>query len=233
MSLHVLIPAAGSGRRIGAGVNKQYLELGDRPILAHTLIRLARLTEVDSLTLVVPEAEIDQCRAEIVARYQIDKVAGIVAGGAERQDSVRLGLAGLAAAEDDLVLVHDGVRPFFPSDRIPALVATAREVGAALFAIPAQDTIKEVREGRVERTLDRRALWLVQTPQAFRYATLRDAHRRAHAAGYQGTDDASLVEWCGGEVAAVEGSADNFKITTPADLALARALLNAGEIALT
>ncbi|TLM67641.1 MAG: 2-C-methyl-D-erythritol 4-phosphate cytidylyltransferase [Deltaproteobacteria bacterium] len=228
MAVHVLVPAAGIGRRMGAAGNKQYLELGDRPILAHTLARLAALECVDALHVIVPEAERGYCREDVVARFGLTGITSIVAGGAERQDSVRNGLEACGAADDDLVLIHDGVRPFFPAAQIPVLLTAAAAQGAALLAIPAQDTVKEAVDGQVVRTLDRRRLWQAQTPQAFRYAVIRAAHRRALEAGFAGTDDASLVEWCGGPVAVVAGSPFNFKLTTPADLALARALLSAG-----
>jgi 2-C-methyl-D-erythritol 4-phosphate cytidylyltransferase len=230
MAVHALIPAAGSGRRMGAGGNKQYLELGDRPILARTLARLAALEAIDALHVIVPAGERQFCRDEVVARFALSKVCAVVAGGAERQDSVRHGLAACGAADDDLVLIHDGVRPFFPAGQIVPLLAAAAADGAALLAIPAQDTIKEVAAGRVVSTLDRSRLWQVQTPQAFRFSVILAAHERARKAGHAGTDDAALVEWCGWPVAVVPGSPFNFKLTTPADLALARALLTAGLV---
>lgn len=233
MAVHALIPAAGSGRRMGAAGNKQYLELGDRPILAHTLMRLAALECIDALHLIVPAAEIPYCRDEVIGRFGLAKIASLVAGGAERQDSVRNGLESCGAAADDLVLIHDGVRPFFPAAQVAALLAAAGRDGAAVLAVPAQDTIKEVVDGRVARTLERSRLWQVQTPQAFRCAIIEAAHRQARTAGFVGTDDASLVEWSGGAVAVVPGSPYNVKITTPADLALARALLASGEVSLS
>jgi 2-C-methyl-D-erythritol 4-phosphate cytidylyltransferase len=230
MGVHVLIPAAGTGRRMGAAGNKQYLELGSRPILAHTLARLAALEVVDALHIIVPEEERRFCQEQVVVRFGLEKVRGVVAGGAERQDSVRNGLAACGAADDDIVLIHDGVRPFFPAREVDPLLAAAAAEGAALLAIPAQDTIKEVVGQRVVRTLDRSRLWQVQTPQAFRFAVIRAAHERARQAGHAGTDDAALVEWCGWPVAVVPGSPFNIKLTTPADLALARALLAAGVV---
>jgi 2-C-methyl-D-erythritol 4-phosphate cytidylyltransferase len=215
---------------MGAGSNKQYLALGDRPVLAWTLARLAALESIDALHLIVPDEERPYCRDQVVSRYGVAKVRTIVAGGAERQDSVRNGLLACGAADDDVVLIHDGVRPFFPAEQIAPLVAAAAADGAALLAIPAQDTIKEVLAGRVVRTLERSGLWQVQTPQAFRCAVIREAHRRALAAGHGGTDDASLVEWCGWPVSVLPGSPFNLKLTTPADLALARALLVAGVV---
>lgn len=230
MAVHALIPAAGTGRRMGADGNKQYLELGDRPILAHTLARLAALECIDALHVIVPDAERLFCRDQVIARCGLVKVRSIIAGGAERQDSVRNGLVACGAADDDLILIHDGVRPFFPAAQIVPLLAAAAADGAALLAIPAQDTIKEVADGHVVRTLERHRLWQVQTPQAFRCSVLREAHRRALDAGYAGTDDAALVEWCGWPVAVIPGSSFNLKLTTPDDLALAQALLSAGVL---
>jgi 2-C-methyl-D-erythritol 4-phosphate cytidylyltransferase len=233
MNVHVLVPAAGSGSRIGGDTKKQYLELGDRPVLVQTLSRLAAVAQVTAIHLIVPETDVTFCRTELVDRYRLEKVGGVIAGGAERQESVRKGLEACGATSQDVILIHDGVRPFFPKDQIGPLVQLAAVEGAALLAIPAQDTIKEVFDGQVRSTLDRSLLWQIQTPQAFRCDRLREAHRRAHASGYLGTDDASLVEWCGWPVAVLTGHPHNIKITTPADLALARALLVAGEVSLT
>ena len=233
MNVHVLVPAAGSGSRIGGDTKKQYLELGDRPVLVQTLSRLAAVAQVTAIHLIVPETDVSFCRTELVDRYRLEKVGGVIAGGAERQESVRKGLEACGATSQDVILIHDGVRPFFPKDQIGPLVQLAAVEGAALLAIPAQDTIKEVFDGQVRSTLDRSLLWQIQTPQAFRCDRLREAHRRAHASGYLGTDDASLVEWCGWPVAVLTGHPHNIKITTPADLALARALLVAGEVSLT
>ncbi len=233
MNVHVLVPAAGSGRRVGASLKKQYLDLGGRPILVQTLSRLAAVQQVTAIHVIVPADEIAYCREEIVEQYRLDKVSRIIAGGSERQDSVRNGLEDCGAVAGDVVLVHDAVRPFFPALQIGPLVQRAAAVGAAVLAIPVQDTIKEVFDGHVRATLDRRLLWQVQTPQAFRFEQLREAHRRAVDAGFAGTDDASLVEWCGWPVAVLAGHAHNFKLTTPADLALARGLVAVGEEILT
>jgi 2-C-methyl-D-erythritol 4-phosphate cytidylyltransferase len=233
MDVHVLVPAAGSGSRIGGDVRKQYLDLGDRPVLVQTLSRLATHHQITAIHLVVPPQDVAFCRTELVERYHLAKIGGVIAGGEERQDSVRNGLESCGAADQDVVLIHDGVRPFFPKEQLGPLVQSAAVEGAALLAVPAQDTIKEVFDGRVRSTLERSLLWQVQTPQAFRCERIREAHRRAHASGYVGTDDASLIEWCGWPVAVLTGHPHNIKITTPADLALARALLAAGEVSLT
>ena len=233
MDVHALVPAAGSGTRLGGDTRKQYLELGDRPVLVQTLARLAVQPQVTSIHLVVPEEDVAYCRSELVERYRLQKIGGVVAGGAERQDSVRLGLEACGAADQDVGLVHDGVRPFFPREQVGPLTQLAAVEGAALLAVPAQDTIKEVFDGRVRSTLDRNLLWQVQTPQAFRCDRIREAHRRAVENVYTGTDDASLIEWCGWPVAVLAGHPHNIKITTPSDLALARALLEVGEVSLT
>ncbi len=230
MRVIVLLPAAGTGSRMRAAVNKQYLLLADRPVLAHTLAIFDAHSAVDSIHLVSPEAEIDFCRREVVERYGFAKVRGIVAGGAERQDSVRNGLLACAARADDIVLIHDGARPFFPPGLLSEVVATAARVGACMVGVPVKDTIKEVADGLVVATPDRRRLWQAQTPQAFRFELILEAHERAAREGFRGTDDAALVERLGRPVAMLEGSYRNIKITTPEDLLLARAFLaDAGD----
>lgn len=226
MSVVILVPAAGSGSRMGASVNKQYLTLADRPILAHTLSLFDGHPAVDNIHLISPATEIDYCRREVIERYAFTKVRSVIAGGAERQDSVRNGLLACAAAADDIVLIHDGARPFFPAALIPRVVATAARVGACVVGVPVKDTIKEVAEALILGTPDRRRLWQAQTPQAFRFALIRDAHERAVRDGFRGTDDASLVERLGRPVAMIEGNYRNIKITTPEDLILARAFLS-------
>ena len=233
MNVHVLVPAAGSGSRLDGDTRKQYLELGGQPVLVRTLARLAALPQITTIHLIVPEEDVTFCRSELVEHYRLEKIGAVIVGGAERQDSVRNGLEACGAANQDVILVHDGVRPFFPQDQIGRLVQLADMEGAALLAVPAQDTIKEVFDGRVRSTLDRHLLWQAQTPQAFRCERIREAHRRAHVGGYIGTDDASLIEWCGWPVAVLHGHPHNIKITTPADLILARALLEGGEVSLT
>lgn len=231
MRVIVLIPAAGMGRRMGARSNKQYLLLGEKPILAHTLALFDSHPLVDRIYVLSPADEIDYCRCEVVERYGFTKVAGVVAGGAERQDSVANGLAACGAEEQDIVLVHDGVRPFFPAELIPQVVATAVRVGGAVVGVQAKDTIKEVEAGLIQSTPDRSRLWQAQTPQAFSYRTLRHAYDSAAAHSFRGTDDASLVERLGLPVAMVAGDYRNIKITTPEDLLLARAFLEAAACA--
>lgn len=227
MNVIVLVPAAGSGSRMGAAVNKQYLTLADRPILTHTLTVFDGHPAVECIHLISPATEIDYCRREVIERYAFTKVRSIIAGGAERQDSVRNGLLACGAAADDIVLIHDGARPFFPAALIPQVVATTARVGACVVGVPVKDTIKEVAEALVLGTPDRRRLWQAQTPQAFRFELIRDAHEQAAREGFRCTDDAALVERLGHPVEMLEGSYRNIKITTPEDLILAEAFMKA------
>ncbi|MDY0270255.1 2-C-methyl-D-erythritol 4-phosphate cytidylyltransferase [Trichloromonas sp.] len=229
MKVYALLPAAGLGRRMGASLNKQYLALADRPILAHTLALFEGHPRVDGIYVVSPEDEIPFCRQEVIERYGFAKVLGLVAGGAERQDSVRNGLRACAAEAEDIVLIHDGVRPLCPPACIDRAIDAACRIGACVVGVPVKDTIKEVDGGLVRGTPERRRLWQAQTPQAFRYGLIRDAHERALAEGWVGTDDASLVERLGRPVAMVAGDYRNIKITTPEDLLLARAFLASSE----
>lgn len=208
---------------MGSPVSKQYLTIGERPLLAHTLGLFDGHPLVSSICLITPSDEIGYCRREIVAPFAFKRVCRIVPGGAERQDSVRNGLMECDAGEGDVVLVHDGARPFFSPDLIEPLVRRAADVGACIVGVPVKDTVKDVRDGLVFGTPDRNRLWQIQTPQAFRFELLREAHERALLDGFYGTDDASLVERLGRPVAVLKGDYRNIKVTTPEDLVIARA----------
>lgn len=210
---------------MGAGTSKQYLELAGRPVLARTLQVFEQHPLVDSITLIVPQEEILFCEKAIVAAGGFHKVTSVVAGGAERQDSVYRGLQACGATADDLILVHDGARPLLGSGVIDRIVDALRQHGACLAAVPVKDTVKEVRDGCVVNTPDRETLWLAQTPQGFRYDLIRTAHERAAEQGVRATDDAQLAEWAGATVRVVQGDYSNLKITTPEDLPVAERLL--------
>lgn len=225
MNVHVLIPAAGVGRRMAADINKQYLSIGGRPILAHTIEIFEQHPLINSITLIAPADEIGYCRDDIVGQFGFSKVGQIVAGGKERQDSVRNGLQACGAAADDIILIHDAVRPLLPVELINTVIEQTVASGAALVAVPAKDTIKVVEQGQVVETPDRRTLWLAQTPQSFRYHLIATAYEKAYKEGYQATDDAELVEWLGEPVSIVPGSYRNLKITTPEDLLLAETFM--------
>ena len=220
-----LVPAAGRGLRMGGSVPKQFLSLGGEPLIVQSLRALQAAPVIDQIVLAVPLADIDYCEAEIVSRHRFTKVTKVVAGGAERQDSVRHALAQVHA-ETEIVLIHDAVRPFVTQRMIEEVVAAARREGAAIIALPMRDTVKQVRtDGMIERTVDRTPLWLAQTPQAFRRDWIETAHKNAHAEGIRATDDAFLVEWLGHLVAVVEGSGENIKVTRPEDLVIGEAIL--------
>ena len=224
-----LIPAAGMGRRMGASMNKQYLLLDGKPILAHTLEIFQQADFIDEIVVVVPAEEIDYCRIHVVEKYGLEKVKQIVAGGAERQNSVLNGLRALDCHDDDLVLIHDGVRPFVPLAVVQRSMEIALEYDGALVAVPVKDTVKVIKGALVTATPPREALWLAQTPQTFRYKVIRAAHECADAEGFSGTDDAALLERSGKKVHVVIGDYRNIKITTPEDLILAQAFLAAGK----
>ena len=226
MHVVALVPAAGMGKRMAAGINKQYLMLGGKPILAHTLAVFEAAPFVNEVYVIVPEDEISYCRENVVECYGFRKVCGIVAGGRERQQSVYNGLRAAAGLNgDDLVIIHDGVRPFVPRDVLERSLEVALLYDGALAAVPVKDTVKTVTDGVVVGTPRREDLWLAQTPQTFRYAAIREAHDRADRDGYLGTDDASLIERLGKKVHVVMGDYRNIKITTPEDMLLAEAFL--------
>lgn len=228
MAIIALVPAAGMGKRMGAGINKQYLQLGGMPILARTLRIFEDAPFVDRIVPVIPADEIDFCQEQVVDRYCFRKVSEIVQGGRERQQSVLNGLRSLdGCTEDDIILIHDGVRPFVPLSVVQRSVEVAREHDGALVAVPVKDTVKVVADGVVTGTPSRETLWLAQTPQTFRYGVIRAAHEIADAEQFLGTDDASLVERLGDKVHVVIGDYRNIKITTPDDLVLAEAFLKA------
>jgi len=224
-----LIPAAGMGRRMGASINKQYLLLDGKPILVHTLELLQKADFIDEIFILVPAEEIAYCRIHVVEKYGIDKVKQIVAGGEERQNSVLNGLRAMDCQEEDVVLIHDGVRPFVPLSAVQRSIDMALEHDGALVAVPVKDTVKIVKDAFVTSTPARKSLWLAQTPQSFRYQVIRSAHERAEAEGFSGTDDASLLEHIGKKVHIVIGDYRNIKITTPEDLIMAQAFLDAGK----
>ena len=210
---------------MGALAPKQFLQLGGKALMTHALAVLNESSVISGIIVAVPADQVERCWEELVIRQGFTKVTTVVPGGAQRQDSVRLGLAEVGH-EVDLVLVHDAVRPFITEDMVERVVARASEVGAAVVAIPMKDTVKLVGEaGLVDRTIDRGALWLAQTPQAFHAARLKEVHHRAVAENFYGTDDAQLLEHFGYHVGIVEGRAENIKLTRPEDFTIGEAML--------
>jgi len=206
---------------MGTDKAKQYLEIRDRPILALTLEKFQACPLIDSITLVVPLADIDFCKKEIVERYGFDKVERIALGGERRQDSVRSGLEA-SKGDYELVVIHDGVRPFIDTALIERTIKAAEDHRAVITALPAKDTVKKVdQSGFVTETCERKDIRLVQTPQAFRFRDITDAHEKAVSEGWDDvTDDASLIERLGIPVKVIQGSEFNIKITTPHEMEL-------------
>jgi len=220
-----IIVAGGSGNRMGNSRSKQYLLLGGVPILVHTLRTFERASAINHIILVVPENDIDYTRHSIIEQYQISKVKQIVAGGRQRQDSVRNGLD-IVSDENEIVVIHDGVRPFVSEETINASVQKAFEEDAVTVGVAVKDTVKSVdRNGLIKKTLKRDTMWLTQTPQAFKIEIIKRAYQRAYEDNIYGTDDASLVERIDIKVRMINGSYDNIKITTPEDLELGEYLL--------
>ncbi len=212
---------------MGGSVPKQFRTIGGLPLVVHALRVFQSSPIIDSIILAVPEADIDYSRTEIVEAHRFTKVVHVVAGGPERQDSVRLALA-VVDERTDIVVIHDAVRPCVTDSMVSQVVEAAKTGGAAIVALPMRDTVKQVGSDRViERTVDRKPLWLAQTPQAFRRDWLQEAHRKADAEGLAATDDAFLLEWMGRPVKVIEGTGENIKVTRPEDLIIAEAILAA------
>jgi len=224
-NLRVVIAAAGKGNRMGTTTNKQYMLLKGAPVLSYSLEFFEKLPVVNQIVVVCARDEVDYCKEEIVKRFKFNKVAAVVPGGQERQDSVWAGLQQLGA-DTDLVAVHDGARPVLSAEVLTRLLAEAREWGAAIPGIASRDTVKlGDRDGFVRQTLDRTSVYAIQTPQVFNYTELVTAYREAREEEFLGTDDASLFERYIGRVKIVPGDYNNIKITTPQDMIVAEALL--------
>jgi 2-C-methyl-D-erythritol 4-phosphate cytidylyltransferase len=220
-----IVVAAGQGTRIGGNQPKQFLELGGVPIIVHTLRRFEQCESINEIVLVLP-AEATAGFVSLKKKFALDKVARVVAGGATRAQSVRCGLSTIREAE--IVAVHDGVRPFVTPPEIESVVQAAKKNGAAILVAPVNDTIKEVVDGCIARTLPRKSLRRALTPQGFRYDILKRAYEQLDevaAEGIEVTDDSLLVERLGVEIVAVEGTASNIKITEPADIVLAETIM--------
>ncbi|QPQ33843.1 2-C-methyl-D-erythritol 4-phosphate cytidylyltransferase [Lysinibacillus sp. JNUCC-52] len=222
MQYEVVLPAAGSGKRMGAGQNKLFLELLGKPILIHTLEVFEQDENCTGIWLAVKPEERAFIR-EMLASYGISKVKGLPDGGAERQHSVHSCMKEMEQV--DIVLVHDAARPFITHAIIANLVQSAHDFGAAIAGVRAKDTMKKVRDGIIEETVDRESLWMIQTPQAFRFDLIVEAEDVAEKVGFLGTDEAMLVERLGHAVHIVESTYENVKMTTKEDLLFGEAIL--------
>lgn len=220
----VIILAAGSGKRMMADKNKILLDLGDRPIIAHTIARFYNHPMVRKIILAIREEDEDQIDS-IIATYGFNDIVKVV-GGAERQDSI-YNCIEILSDDTHILLIHDGARPFVDEDIITRSIQEALDYGAICVGVPSKDTVKIVdQEGLVIDTPDRSQVWCAQTPQTFSFDLIREAHTRARQEAFLGTDDASLVERYGHKVKMIMGSYMNNKITTPEDIRQARYILD-------
>lgn len=229
MNVYAILPAAGLGTRMAADKPKQFLTLHGEPILIHTLRAFAAVSRINGIIVAVQPHELEHTQA-LVAEFGFASRVRVVAGGDNRQESVSNGLAALSAASDDIVLVHDAVRPLIDAATIERTIDAVIQHGAAIVGLPAVDTIKQVERtahgALVSATIPREYVVLAQTPQGFRYGLLSKALADANAEGFIGTDEASVVERAGHPVAVVVGSQHNFKVTQPGDIELAEFYLS-------
>jgi len=225
MKVTAIITAAGKGKRMLHSVPKHFIRLEDKPVLAHTLDVFERCPDVNQVLVVSRSGEENYCLKEVVEKYGYKKVLKIVIGGDRRQDSVYNGIKELDE-DTDIVLVHDGVRPFVSQNTLSEAIKLAIFADGVVTAVPVKDTIKYVGDdGIIRATPDRSSLWHAQTPQVFKRRILEEAYVRAYNDKYSGTDESSLVERLGYKVKIVEGTADNIKITTKEDLLFAEVIL--------
>ncbi|MGE7186650.1 2-C-methyl-D-erythritol 4-phosphate cytidylyltransferase [Peribacillus sp. NPDC006672] len=222
MFYEVVIPAAGQGKRMKAGKNKLFIELSGIPIIVYTLRVFEEDPDCRGIILSINPAEKDYF-SQLISTYGLKKVRKLVMGGKERQQSV---YNGLQHAGEEIILVHDGARPFIDLGQISELTTAASLHGGAVIAVPVKDTIKKAANKKVLETVERSSLWAVQTPQAFRVSILKRAYEAAEAEAFLGTDDASLLERINEQVVIIEGNYDNIKITTQEDLYFAEAILH-------
>lgn len=222
MTYQVILPAAGQGKRMGAGKNKLLLELNGVPVLIHTIKVFEADPHCSGIILAINPLDEGEFKG-LLKKYRIKKVCGLAPGGLERQHSIHNALKTISS--EGIILVHDAARPFIRQEHIRRLVDKAEETGAAIIGVPAKDTMKKACASMVTETVERSSLWAVQTPQAFRISLLKEAYEQADRDCFVGTDDASLVERLNHPVAIVEGDYDNIKLTTPEDLFFAEAIL--------
>ena len=231
MRVNALVVSAGEGTRMGGGVSKLLLEVDGKPLILHTLERLQRARQIRRVVLVVAQPLLSDYRELLGSTSQLTQALQIslCAGGERRQDSVRAGLGSLDT-DCELVVIHDGARPFIDPNLVDRCVSDALTGDSVCVAVPARNTIKRAVNGLVQETLPRHVLWEVQTPQVFPVSILEEAYALADRDGFEATDDASLVERLGKPVRILEGNTTNIKVTYPEDVAIAEALLASGKV---
>ena len=218
----VIIVAAGSGKRMKAGINKQFLLIDGKEILAHTIDKFYNCDEIGEIIVCVKENEEEMLKEKIISKYGYKDIK-IAYGGKERQDTIKNGLEKLDE-DSEIVLIHDGARPFIEDEIIKNAISETKEHGATVVGVPVKDTIKIVKDGKITDTPDRSIVWAAQTPQSFKREIVEVSYKNAYEKGIYGTDDAMLAEYAGYEVHMVKGSYDNIKITSPEDMGFAESI---------
>lgn len=215
-----IIVGAGQGKRMNERVNKILLTLADKPVIYHTIKAFEDCNEIDQIILVTQKQDIEELE-KIKQKHNFKKIKKIIEGGIKRQDSVYNGIKAIESPDDnDIILIHNAANPLIDEKTIIDSINTAKEHGACAAAFPAEDTIKEVKEDEIIKTLDRKKLWHMQTPQTARYSLLKEAFEKAYKDNFYGTDDASLIERLGKKVKLIKCSKNNIKLTTQSDLML-------------
>jgi 2-C-methyl-D-erythritol 4-phosphate cytidylyltransferase len=220
----VIIVAAGSGKRMNLGFNKQYLKLNDKEVIAHTIDVFYNNPNINEIVVCIKKDEEEFFKKNIIEKYNFENIK-LAYGGEERQDSINNGLQKIDK-NCEIVLIHDGARPFVDDKIINESIIKAKETGAVVVGVLVRDTIKVVNQNIIENTPDRSTLWSAQTPQTFDYKLIMKAYKKAYETNYYGTDDSMLVENIGKKVSMIEGSYENIKITTQEDIGYAEYLLN-------
>ncbi len=225
MKVGAILAAGGKGIRLGSQTPKPFIMLNQHPLIYYPLKALSTSALIDYILVVVEREHIAYCQREIVEKYRFTKVNKVVEGGKERQDSVYNGLKEITPGTE-LILIHDGARPFVSQQLIEETILAAQVSGAAIPGLSPTDTIKSINDGQwVEETLDRDSLVMIQTPQVFKYELLKNAYEKAYEDNFYATDDALLVRRLGGRVKLVKGATENIKITFPYDLLVAEMIL--------
>ena len=218
----VMIVAAGSGKRMNAGMNKQFIKINDKEIVAHTIERFYNSPLIDEIVLCIKKEEEDFVRENIIEKYGFKDIV-ISYGGKERQDTINNGLEKVSP-DCDILLIHDGARPFVTDEIIENAVNETKRLKATVVGVMVKDTIKVVDGNEIVDTPNRANLWAAQTPQSFDFNLIKDAYELAYRDGFYGTDDAMIAEHAGHKVYMIQGSYDNIKITSPEDLPISEVI---------
>lgn len=218
MSIKVIIPASGTGTRFGGNTPKQFMKIGGKEILAHSVSAFHQIRSIDEI-IIASRLEYFERIKLIIRKNNFFKIKRIVEGGKLRQDSVFRALMNLECSENDFILVHDAVRPFVSMEKIAELIKEVKKFNCVISGLPVTETLKKInKKNFVEKTVDRENVWAIQTPQAFRYDILKKSFEKAYEDNFTGTDESSLAEHAGYKVKVIEGEKENIKITLKADL---------------